>query len=168
MLDSDDLTWHPKLLQRRLSASSHVLEISRSETSWNHYKNQCNLEQAHAYQNDAWCEKFTSVYFPIFTDPSILLLSGDTKLGTQSGDCREEMERNAEDVSLTGCFKIDIKCEFQGTIKKLNIWLYYDVDLTFNFFKKNKTLQYAISISKQTILSPHIKNTTSVSGYKTF
>jgi hypothetical protein len=42
----------------------------------------------------------TSVYFPIFTDPSMLLLSGDTKFGTHSGGCREEME---------------ISCKFDGT-----------------------------------------------------
>jgi hypothetical protein len=42
----------------------------------------------------------TSVYFPILTDPSILLLSGDTKFGTHSGDCKEEME---------------ISCVFDGT-----------------------------------------------------
>jgi len=47
--------------------------------------------------------KHTSVYFPILTDPRILLFSGDNKFGTHSGDCKEERNRNADAVSSIKC-----------------------------------------------------------------
>lgn len=55
-------------------------------------------------------KKCTSVYFPILTDPMILLLSGESKFGTHSGDCREERERNTEIIRWIGNIKSSIRC----------------------------------------------------------
>ena len=107
--DRNGLTWHPKVLQRSLSASSHVLDISRSETSWNHCRSKFHFRIGNT-KIMFELKICTSVYFPILTDPRILLLSGDNKFGTHSGDCRDERNRNTEVVSLIRCIKFSIKC----------------------------------------------------------